>query len=88
MASAKLAKSTVNQSQRETWRTKPAGSFFDLKKRPRVVNKAPTSVTKMTGFFNRDRGFNFLRESTAARPKMARSKRERLKSGTVCSPSI
>ena len=76
MASAKLAKRTVNQSQSEIWTTKPRGSFPEPRKRAAVVRIAPTSVTKMTGFLSSPSGFSFLKESTVARPMIRRSNGE------------
>ena len=54
-ASAKLAKSTVNQSQIASCATKPrkAGSAVKM---PTVVRAAPTMVTNMTGFLTIRRG--------------------------------
>ena len=53
IASAKLAKTTVNQSQSETARMKPAGASplptSAWTKSP-VVRTLPTSTTNMTGF--------------------------------------
>jgi hypothetical protein len=46
--------------------TKPMGSFPDLRKMPKVVMAAPTSVTNMTGFLNIDLGLSFLKASNAA----------------------
>ena len=77
MASAKLAKRTVNQSQTAIWRPKPIGSPGDRTSDPIVVSKAPTSVTKMTGFFSRWTGLSLRTESAAARPKRAGSRSER-----------
>ena len=52
-ASAKLANSTVNQSQRAICRVKPIGS----PRPPEEIiasggERAPTSVTNITGFFS------------------------------------
>ena len=53
IASAKLAKSTVNQSQRAIWRPKPDGSLVrPEEERDGRDGSAPTSVTNMTGFFS------------------------------------
>jgi hypothetical protein len=53
MASAKLANSTVNQSQSEIWKVKPAtaGPLARSRTVRIVVMTAPTSTTNMTGFF-------------------------------------
>ena len=65
MASAKLAKSTVNQSQRVIWRLKAKLCFS--RSRSRVVTTLPTSTTNMTGFFIMVRGSSLTRASTSAR---------------------
>ena len=44
---------------------------------------APTSVTKMTGFFNNERGFSFLNESITACAMISRSKREWVLTATL-----
>src|SRR5260370_30149631 len=75
MASAKLAKRTVIQSQSVICSPKP--------KRPAlwrafqaswiVVRTAPTSTTNITGFFTIVRGFSLRNESKMARERMALS---------------
>ena len=76
MASAKLAKSTVNQSQSATCKPKPRDSSADRKNSPAVVIRAPTSVTNMTGFFIMLRGLSFLKEAAIAWETIRRSNRE------------
>src|SRR5262245_3116951 len=69
MASAKLAKSTVNQSQSVICKSNPtleAPVAMSRKSRP-VVMTLPTSTTNMTGFFIIVMGFSFRIESNAAR---------------------
>ncbi len=80
-ASAKLAKSTVNQSQRVTETVNqsgaaPAGWRRRSRSQRRVVSTLPTSTTNMTGFFATSRGASFLRLSSAAARRMAGSKSE------------
>ena len=75
MASAKLAKRTVNQSQMEIWTVKAFGSVET--KISAVVTAAPTMVTNMTGFLIITAGFSFLTESPRAGITMEGSKRER-----------
>ncbi len=54
MASAKLAKSTVNQSHIDICSGKPTGSpRIGAKISSTVVTTAPTNVTKITGFLAR-----------------------------------
>ena len=79
MASAKLANSTVNQSQIASCAMKPRKSGVAVKM-PTVVSAAPTMVTNMTGFLIIRRGFSFLNESPIAGPTMFQSKRE----GDLC----
>src|ERR1035441_4102984 len=81
MASAKLANSTVNHSQSEIWKVKPATPAPVARSRTarRVVISAPTSTTNMTGFFIMWRGLSFTSASVMARLTMggSRSGRER-----------
>src|ERR1017187_4841067 len=81
MASAKLAKSTVNHSQSEIWKVKPTMSAPVARSRTvrSVVITAPTSTTNMTGFFIMWRGLSFTSASVMARLTMggSRSGRER-----------
>ena len=73
-ASAKLAKSTVNQSQTASCAMKPRSA--DAVKMPTVVSTAPTIVTNMTGFLIIRRGLSFLKASPIAGPAIFQSKRE------------
>src|SRR5271155_2946853 len=75
IASAKLAKKTVNQSQTEIWTVNAFGSVE--MKISAVVTAAPTMVTNMTGFLIITAGFSFLTESQSAGMTMEESKRER-----------
>ena len=72
MASAKLAKSTVNHSQAPTRAAKPSVS----RTARTVVRTLPTSTTNMTGLRAMSRGSSLTKLSLTARPRMARSKRE------------
>ena len=74
-ASAKLAKSTVNQSQMASCAMKPRSPAGQVKM-PTVVSAAPTMVTNMTGFLIISRGSSFLNESPMAGPTMFQSKRD------------
>src|SRR3954466_7126306 len=76
MASAKLANRTVNQSQSEIWKVKPATPAPLARSRTvrMVVMNAPTSTTNMTGFFIMWRGLSFTSESVRARLTMGGSK--------------
>jgi len=77
MASAKFAKSTVNQSQSETARMKPAGASplprSAWRNRP-LVKTLPTSTTNMTGLRNWWRGSSLRKASATARFTMGPSK--------------
>src|SRR5579863_9329009 len=64
IASAKLAKTTVNHSQMEICATNDRESC--VKNRSTVVSAAPTSVTNITGFFHMLNGLSFLKLSTTA----------------------
>src|SRR4051812_41627310 len=79
IASAKLAKSTVNQSQRAIWDSKPRCLRPRAKSRTRkaVTRAAPTSTTKMTGFFARVFGLSLTKDSRVARLTISRSNRGR-----------
>ncbi len=76
MASAKLANSTVNHSQRVICR-------LNLKLLPWSMNKStvvrtePISTTNMTGFLAMERGLSLRRASTRARRTMRGSNSER-----------
>ena len=73
-ASAKLAKSTVNQSQMLSWVMKP-WSVLEVTMLT-VVSTEPTSVTNMTGFFTIRRGSSFLNAPPMAGTRMEASKRD------------
>ena len=73
-ASAKFAKSTVNQSHTASCAMKPRPAL--AVKMPTVVSTAPTSVTNMTGFLTMRRGSSFLNDSPMAGPMMFRSNKE------------
>ena len=73
-ASAKLANSTVNQSQMASCAMKPRSAV--AVKMPTVVSAAPTMVTNMTGFLTIRRGSSFLKASPTAGPAIFQSKRE------------
>ena len=69
MASAKLANSTVNQSQRVSWSVNPI-PLFPVAMSPvstRVVTAAPISTTNITGFRIMWRGLSLLTASRMAR---------------------
>ena len=74
MASAKFAKSTVNQSQMAICAT----NFVSPgeRKTSTVLMAAPTIVTNMTGFFTIRRGSSFLKASPIAGTKMSVFKTE------------
>src|ERR1017187_8218483 len=76
MASAKLANSTVNHSQRVIWKVKPAMPAPPARSRTvrSVVMTAPTSTTNMTGFFIMWRGLSFTSASVTARLTMGGSR--------------
>src|SRR5664280_594827 len=76
MASAKLANSTVNHSQSEIWKVKPAiPTPLERSRTVRsVVMTAPTSTTNITGFFIMWRGLSFTSASVIARLTMGGSK--------------
>ncbi len=78
IASAKFANSTVNQSQTETARMKPAGAspapVTSAWKTSSVVNALPTSTTNITGFRIMWRGSSLRSESTIARCTIGASK--------------
>jgi hypothetical protein len=80
IASAKLAKSTVNQSHSEIWSWKPtfpAAPVKTSRSKKIVTRAAPTSTTNMTGFFRSVSGFSFTKESLLARRTMSGSNRGR-----------
>ena len=86
MASAKLAKRTVNHSQIATCRPKPTDSPGELKKILTVVISAPTSVTNMTGFFIMVRGCSFLKDAPSAPAIICRSKSESCLAAIILNP--
>ena len=68
MASAKLANSTVNQSQRLIWNSKPIWPPPVMRSRIRmtVVSAVTTSSTNMTGFFMSVRGSSLTKAEPIA----------------------
>ena len=86
IASAKLAKTTVNQSQNATWPVKsgrPVPSASSWMKMI-VVRRLPTSTMNITGFLNWIRGSSFHNASTIACRMMPGSQIEiRFRSLTV-----
>ena len=73
MASAKLAKMTVRNSQIVMDQVKmPGWAMASMK-----VTTVPTSTTNMTGFLIWTRGSSFLKESTSAWRRIWRSNRLR-----------
>ena len=80
IASAKFAKSTVNQSHTEIQKMKPAGASpwpSSAWSQSPVVRMLPTSTTNMTGFRTWTRGSSFRTASMAARRTIGPSKRDR-----------
>ena len=79
MASAKLAKSTVNQSQREICSEKPMPDAPMKMSRIRktVVSVAPTSTTKITGFLKSVTGFSLTNDALRERPMSCGSNKGR-----------
>ena len=77
-ASAKFAKSTVNQSHAAIAKSNPTVDAWAAKSRTKkmVVAAAPTSTTNITGLRACQRGSSFLNESASARVRIARSKSE------------
>ncbi len=75
MPSAKLANSTVNQSQSAIWipNFSPAAPASISRITNTVVSKAPTSTTNITGFFARVTGFSFTKDALTARLTMSGS---------------
>ncbi len=80
IASAKLAKSTVNHSQTATPKMKPrsVASVLSISERTNsmVVMTLPISTTNITGFLAWMRGSSFLKESPIARRVIVGSKSE------------
>jgi hypothetical protein len=76
-ASAKVAKSTVNQSHMAIWPEKAASPLPTARSRRKnsVTSAATTSVTKMTGLRIRWRGSSFTKACLVAGIRMAGSKR-------------
>src|ERR1700680_755076 len=93
IASAKLANSTVNQSQSVTWMVNPrcavcpAAASRTINK---VVSTLPTSTTNITGFFATWRGSSLTKESLSARRTIGGSKRGRFcaRSGMIIPPLL
>ncbi len=73
MASAKLAKITVRNSQTVIDQANRVGLAMASMK----VITVPTSTTNMTGFLTCTRGSSFLKASMSARPRISRSNRLR-----------
>src|SRR5580704_2530416 len=75
MASAKFAKSTVNQSHAAIWASNPKLPALPASVRNirTVVSTAPTSTTNITGFFASVTGFSLTNESMMARRTMGGS---------------
>ena len=73
MASAKLAKMTVRNSQAVIDQANRVGLAMASMK----VITVPTSTTNMTGFLTCTRGSSFLKASIEARPRISRSNRLR-----------
>src|SRR5262245_47375038 len=68
IASAKLAKSTVNQSHRVICSAKPMGAPCAMLRMSRIVVRTlPTSTTNITGFPIILIGFSLMNESISAR---------------------
>ena len=70
MASAKLANSTVNHSQKMIWNVKPRFSPPVTRSRRKitVVSAATTSTTNMTGFLASVRGSSLTKAEPMAGP--------------------
>ena len=75
MASAKVANSTVNQSHRSIWSSNPIAPLAVATSRTRnnSTRAAPTSTTKITGFFISTTGFSLSTESFNARRRISPS---------------
>src|SRR5580700_2491496 len=79
MASAKLAKTTVNQSHRAIWmpnKVPPAPLNASLTTNT-VVKAAPTSTTNITGFFATFTGLSLRNDSPMARRMISGSNKGR-----------
>ena len=76
VASAKLAKSRVNQSHRTIWKEKPmlAPPVTTSRTSRTVVSAATTSRTNMTGFLICRRGSSFLKAPPTAGTRMRASR--------------
>ena len=85
IASAKFAKSTVNQSQSAIWSVKPMSPrpLDESRTSTTVVSTLPTSTTNMTGFRTMWRGSSFANASRIARRTIGGSKSGRLLRGHV-----
>src|SRR5215471_4542351 len=85
MASAKLAKRRVNQSQSAIWRLKSTSRPRRTSRTRRAETRtAPTRTTNMTGFCAWSRGSSFRKESAIAGRTMAGSSRlRRFTSATI-----
>src|SRR6202011_1783209 len=82
MASAKFAKSTVNQSHIAICTPKPSpGAPVKASRTTKtVVKAAPTSTTNMTGFLTSVTGFSLTKDSFSARPAISGSNKGRARS--------
>src|SRR5450631_1234962 len=76
MASAKFAKSTVNQSQIAicNWKPIPGAPVNRSRTRNTVVSAAPISTTNMTGFLASVMGLSLAKEARLARLTISGSK--------------
>ena len=73
--SAKLANSTVAQSQKAIWIAKPAAVWVTTALTAEIVDRTATiSVVRMTGLPSSLRGLSLTKASRAARPRMAGEK--------------
>src|SRR5215469_4253770 len=93
IASAKLAKMTVNQSQMAICRVKPMAWVWVTASRMRkmVVRAAPTSTTNITGFLISVAGLSLTNDSRSARLTMGGSKSGRARTsflGMSCGSSM
>ena len=76
IASAKLAKRSVNHSHRAIWRSKSTSLPRATSRTSRTLTRtAPTSTTNMTGFWAWSLGWSLRNESPMAVRAIARSKR-------------
>ncbi len=95
IASAKLAKTTVNHSQALTSPVNqsggaPAGRTMMSRTQRRVVRRLPTSTTNMTGFFATCAGVSLRKLSATAGPRIVLSNSEscRVVVGAISRPCL